>query len=508
ARWKLKTAIPARVAQMQVSPAKPDGAPKVIFAALDASIAAELEPQFADAGCAVITNSSALRMKSDVPLVIPEVNPDHVKLLECQAWRRKSGGFVVTNPNCSAIGLVMALAPLDRQFGLETVMAVTMQAVSGAGYPGVASLDILGNVIPYIAKEEEKMEEETRKLLGRLNGSSIQPGAFGMTTTVGRLRPCGVLDWKFTVLSHNTIRGAAGAALLNAELLKAQGYLEEGVDRDQAFNTFVYIHPINSAPEDLPPMIVMKFGGTSVQDAKAIECAAAIVKGRAAQKLVVVVSAMAKVTDQLLTMARAAGNGDRKNALKLCRALQERHYNTAGELLGTALFTQFHSDLGLDFETLDELLRGIAAVGELTPRTTDYVSAFGEVLSSKIVTAAFSALGIDSALVDSRECIVTDTAHTRAAPLFEETNDRLGKTVQPLLDSGKVPVMGGFIGSTKAGITTTIGRGGSDYSAAIVGAGLGAEKIEIWTDVDGMMTTDPSMCSDARRIKVISFDEA
>src|SRR2546422_7489054 len=143
------------------------------------------------------------------------------------------------------------------------------------------------------------------------------------------------------------------------------------------------------------------------------------------------------------------------------------------------------------------------------PRSTlfPYTTLFRS-LSSKIVTAAFSALGIDSALVDSRECIVTDTAHTRAAPLFEETNERLRTTVQPLLDSGKVPVMGGFIGSTKAGITTTIGRGGSDYSAAIVGAGLGAEKIEIWTDVDGMMTTDPNMCSDARRIKVISFDEA
>src|SRR5204863_5163885 len=300
ARWKLKTAIPARVAQMQVSPAKPDGAPKVIFAALDASIAAELEPQFADAGCAVITNSSALRMKGDVPLVIPEVNADHVKLLECQSWRRKSGGYVVTNPNCSAIGLVMALAPLQQDFGLETVMAVTMQAVSGAGYPGVASLDILGNVIPFIKNEEEKMEEETKKLLGQLNGSKVIPGAFamsaqcnrvavedghtesvsirlkkkakaeeiidawntyraepqalklpsaperpivyleandrpqprfdvdmgaGMTTAVGRLRTCGVLDWKFTVLSHNTIRGAAGAALLNAELLKAKGYL-------------------------------------------------------------------------------------------------------------------------------------------------------------------------------------------------------------------------------------------------------------------------------------------
>jgi aspartate-semialdehyde dehydrogenase len=206
----------------------------------------------------------------------------------------------VTNPNCSAIGLVLALAPLEQRFGIETVMAVTMQAVSGAGYPGVASLDILGNVIPYIPKEEEKMEEETRKLLGRLNGSGIVPADFGMsaqcnrvavedghtesvsvklkkkaqpediiaawnefrsvpqelhlpsapeqpvkysavadrpqprfdadcghgmTATVGRLRPCGVLDWKFTVLSHNVIRGAAGAALLNAELLKAQGYL-------------------------------------------------------------------------------------------------------------------------------------------------------------------------------------------------------------------------------------------------------------------------------------------
>src|SRR5438105_5962093 len=177
ARWRMKTALPQRVAEMRVSPAKPDGAPKIIFAALDSSIARELEPRFAAAGCAVVSNSSALRMQADVPLVIPEVNADHIQLIETQPWRRKSGGFAVTNPNCSAIGLVMALAPLHRRFGLETVMVVTMQAVSGAGYPGVASLDILGNVIPYIAKEEEKMEEETLKLLGRLNGSSIQPGA-------------------------------------------------------------------------------------------------------------------------------------------------------------------------------------------------------------------------------------------------------------------------------------------------------------------------------------------
>jgi len=255
-------------------------------------------------------------------------------------------------------------------------------------------------------------------------------------------------------------------------------------------------------------MIVMKFGGTSVEDANAIERVASIVQGRLPHKPVVVVSAMAKVTDQLLAMARAAGAGDRETALRLCRSLQERHYNAAGELLGTALFTQFHGELGEDFAQLDELLRGIAAVGELTPRTNDHVAAFGEILSSKIVTAAFSARGLHATLVDARECLVTDSTHTRATPLFEETNERLRTMVQPLLESGQVPVMGGFIGATKAGVTTTIGRGGSDFSASIVGAGLGAERIEIWTDVDGMMTTDPSLCPEARRIKVISFDEA
>jgi aspartate kinase len=255
-------------------------------------------------------------------------------------------------------------------------------------------------------------------------------------------------------------------------------------------------------------MIVMKFGGTSVGDTHAIERVASIVQDRLQQKPVIVVSAMAKVTDQLLTMARAAGAGDRKTALKLSREVRERHYNTAGELLGTALFTEFHSDLGDDLESLDELLRGISAVGELTPRTTDHVAAFGEMLSSKLVSAALSAHGISSTVVDSRACIVTDNLHTRATPLFEETNERLRARVLPLLNANRVAVMGGFIGATKAGVTTTIGRGGSDLSAAIVGAGLDAERIEIWTDVDGMMTTDPNICPDARRIKVISFDEA
>jgi len=255
-------------------------------------------------------------------------------------------------------------------------------------------------------------------------------------------------------------------------------------------------------------MIVMKFGGTSVQDSTAIDRVAAIVKDRLALKPVVVVSALAKVTDQLLAAARAAGNGDRKAALDLSRALRERHYTTAGELLGTGVFTNLHSELEDSFNALDELLRGIVAIGELTPRTTDQVAAQGELLSSRIAAAAFVARGIDAVMIDSRECVVTDTNFMKAAPLMEETNERLKSKIQPLLEAGKVPVMGGFIGATKSGVTTTIGRGGSDYSAAIVGAGLGAQRIDIWTDVDGMMTTDPNLCPDARRIKVISFDEA
>jgi aspartate-semialdehyde dehydrogenase len=301
-KWRLRTALPERIARMKVSAASPEGAPKIIFAALDAAIALEVEAKFAESGRVVVTNSSAYRMNDDVPLILPEVNADHMALIEQQAWRKKSGGFIVTNANCSAMGLVMALAPLQQSFGVEKVFVVTMQAVSGAGYPGVASLDIIGNVIPYIPKEEEKMEAETRKMLGSLNGSGkIKMGEFGMsahcnrvavedghtesvsvklgksanpeeiiaawnafsgipqelklpsapsqpviydttadrpqprfdvdrgggmTATVGRLRPCNLLDWKFTVLSHNVIRGAAGAALLNAELLKAKGYLD------------------------------------------------------------------------------------------------------------------------------------------------------------------------------------------------------------------------------------------------------------------------------------------
>jgi aspartate kinase len=255
-------------------------------------------------------------------------------------------------------------------------------------------------------------------------------------------------------------------------------------------------------------MIVMKFGGTSVQDAQAIDRVAAIVRERLRERPVVVVSALAKITDQLLAMAAAAGAGDRNKALELSRAARERHYNTAVDLLGTHAFEQIAPELEADFNGLDELLRGVVAVGELTARTTDTIAGFGERISSKIAAAAFSQRGIEAAHVDSRDCVVTDNNFGKAIPQFEETNARLAESVKPLLERGRVPVMGGFIGATREGVSTTLGRGGSDFSAAIVGAGLGATRIEIWTDVDGMMTTDPNLCFKARRIRTISFEEA
>jgi len=255
-------------------------------------------------------------------------------------------------------------------------------------------------------------------------------------------------------------------------------------------------------------MIVMKFGGTSVQDAAAIDRAAAIVRARIPEQPVVVVSALGGITDQLLAMANAAGSGNREKSLELSRAARARHYNTASDLLGTHAFEQIAPELEADFNALDELLRGVVAVGELTPRTTDTISGFGERVSSKIAAAAFSQRGIEASHVDSRQCIVTDSTFGKAVPLFEETHARLVENVKPMLDRKRVPVMGGFIASTREGISTTLGRGGSDFSAAIVGGGLGATRIEIWTDVDGMMTTDPNLCPEARRIKTISFEEA
>jgi aspartate-semialdehyde dehydrogenase len=298
-RWKLETPIPADVAGMEVKECTPDLDCQLVFSALDSSIAGSVEEEFAQAGYAVSSNSKNHRMDDDVPLLIPEVNGEHLAIISKQKQRMGSNGYIVTNPNCSVIGMVVALAPLHREFGIKKVMVTTMQALSGAGYPGVPSLDIIDNVVPFIGGEEYKVESEPRKILGKIennqfvvadivisascNRVNVKDGHLesvsialknkpprseflevmknfnplqglnlpsappqpimireeddrpqprfdrdegkGMACVVGRVRECPVLDYKFMVLSHNTIRGAAGAAILNAEYMKVKGLL-------------------------------------------------------------------------------------------------------------------------------------------------------------------------------------------------------------------------------------------------------------------------------------------
>ena len=294
--WRLPGDMPQGVRELQVHPPRPPLDCDVIFSSLPADIGRESEGCFAEAGFPVISNTSSYRMDASVPLLVPEVNPEHLAVLD----GRKGKGFIVTNPNCSAIGIALALAPLHRAFGVEACVVTTLQAISGAGYPGVPAMDITDNVVPFIASEEEKIERETQKILGTVRQGTIAPAAFpvsaqvhrvnvqdghiaairvklgrktdvgavraalaefrgvpqtlklhtaperpiivrdepdrpqprldrdaggGMSISVGRLFPDHVLDYRFVVLSHNTVRGAAGAAILNAELLVAKGYL-------------------------------------------------------------------------------------------------------------------------------------------------------------------------------------------------------------------------------------------------------------------------------------------
>jgi aspartate-semialdehyde dehydrogenase len=298
--WNLGGTVPESVADIVVDDCKPGNAPRLLFSAMDASVATEIERAFAEAGHIVVSNSKNHRMEPDVPLLVPEVNWEHLKIVPLQQRARGWKGQIVTNPNCSTVGLAMGLGPL-KPFGITKVIVTTMQAISGAGYPGVASMDIVGNVIPFIGGEEEKMEQETQKILGDFRGDHIEPLAAkvsahcnrvavvdghtetvsvefstkppeadlrqafasftsvpqqrqlpsappapviymeetnrpqprkdaererGMAAFVGRLRPCKVLDYRFVVLSHNTIRGAAGAAVLNAELMHSEGMLD------------------------------------------------------------------------------------------------------------------------------------------------------------------------------------------------------------------------------------------------------------------------------------------
>ena len=246
-------------------------------------------------------------------------------------------------------------------------------------------------------------------------------------------------------------------------------------------------------------MIVMKFGGTSVESREAIERVAGIVADRLKQRPVVVVSAMGRTTNKLLAIAAAAVAGERGRALSELDALKANHLGESADLCT--------AEIEEHFGELSELVKGLAVMGELTPRATDAISSYGERISSVIVAALFRQRGMDAVHLDSRKVIVTDRRHTQAAPLFAETNARLAATV-PALAARQVVVMGGFIGSTEDGVTSTLGRGGSDYTASIVGAGIGAKEIQIWTDVDGMLTADPTILPGGYRVKACSFAEA
>jgi aspartate kinase len=254
-------------------------------------------------------------------------------------------------------------------------------------------------------------------------------------------------------------------------------------------------------------MIVMKFGGTSVESAAAIERVAGIVKAREERRPVVVVSAMGKTTNKLLAIAAAAISGKRDEYIRQLHDLRDYHSREARQVVPLADRAELDRTLDDHFQELTELVKGLAVLGELTPRSIDAISSYGERLSSYIVTLAFRHFGMETAHVDSRDVIVTDKRHTHAAPLFPLTYERLAVQVKPLAKT-HVVVMGGFIGSTEEGVTTTLGRGGSDFTASIVGAGIGAEEIQIWTDVDGMLTADPTILPGGHRVKTISFAEA
>ena len=255
-------------------------------------------------------------------------------------------------------------------------------------------------------------------------------------------------------------------------------------------------------------MIIMKFGGTSVEDAAAIKNVTAIVRKEIPRRPVVVVSACAGVTNQLLKTAALASKGKKDDALQNVAAIEGRHKNIAKELFDADTAKFLFKHIAVFAEELAALVNGVVILGELTPRSLDTFASFGERMSSFIIHHYFEACKLRSFLVDARSFMVTDDQFTKALPLFDVVERKLREIVQPKIENNYVVLTQGFIGSTQSGITTTIGRGGSDYTAAIVGSLLDAEDIQIWTDVDGILTSDPSIVDNAKKIKVMSFNEA
>jgi aspartate kinase len=259
--------------------------------------------------------------------------------------------------------------------------------------------------------------------------------------------------------------------------------------------------------------VVMKFGGTSVADADAVRRVVGIVRNQLEahpedKPPVVVVSAMSKVTDRLVEAGRLAGQGAADDAANLLAELLKRHLTVAGALLGGEALAALSVKLEQEFSELTAMVRALSALHEVSPRSTDAILAMGELANSRLIAAAFSAQRIPACWVDARQVLVTDDEHTAAVPDMDATCERTRRTVGASLDARQVPVLGGFIGASAEGVTTTLGRGGSDYSAAIFGACLDVDEIQIWTDVDGMLTADPRIVSSPRLVPQLSFAEA
>ncbi len=256
-------------------------------------------------------------------------------------------------------------------------------------------------------------------------------------------------------------------------------------------------------------MIVVKFGGTSVGDAKAIERAAEIVRTRLDRQPAVVISALGGATNSLLAIGEQSAKGHLIGALRGVETLRDRHFRECEQLLGTsAEAAEVAGEMSATFDELASLAEALSVLGHATPRSFDAIAAFGEQLSSHLVAAFFKLREIPAEHLDARDVFITDDNFMTAEPQTDAIAEGARDLVQPLIQQGKVPVMGGFIGRTPQGITTTLGRGGSDYSASLLGAALHADAIEIWTDVDGMLTADPRVVKGSKLIEQIRFDEA
>lgn len=647
ASWKLGSDIPRRIAEMEVKMASVEHFTDcdLVFSALDTAPAKEIEPAFAQAGIPVFSNASAFRMHPRVPIVIPDVNPDHILAVKDQTHTMgfSEGGFIVTNANCSTTSLTVALKPLQDAFGLKKLFVTTLQAVSGAGYPGVPSLDVMDNLVPHIPGEEPKMETETLKIFGGYDGnfnyledttisvmctrvpvsdghtecasmefhkanvtpemalealrSAESPARVhglpslpdetlavfdapnrpqprldrdlggGYTTSIGGVRSCNLFDVKLNLLGHNTVLGAAGGSILNAELALAKGLVGARSFSTSAaagtrtllgrsipgrpfsssrrsyssYNTFstptTARSPAPSAPQ--PSRFVFKMGGSSLGNPEAIHRACQInyetvMRGN---ELCVVVSALYGVTNMLEEACHLANDGKLEELSKLRAMLVEHHVATVRSLLSHGPDTaRLINKLVQRVEHImqkyfDVYTSKIAEHGlKAGSNWMEAVSSLGERLSVPIVCSVLASQGVqvyelytDNLVVKSENSTQNGGVNTKV------TMQRLQGKLAPLLRQGIVPVISGFIATSEDGHLTTLGRGGSDLTATLVASAVRADSVHLWKveptkDADGFMTAwadlkeqykwmgirsaDPSAVQDNLLVANLSYEEA